>query len=42
MVKNKNYNHPEVAILREADLQRIKVYHNNISRKLYANQLSKN
>ena len=30
MVKNKNYNHPEVAVLREADLQRIKVSHNNI------------
>jgi hypothetical protein len=29
MVKNKNYNHPEVAVLREGDLQRIKVSLNN-------------
>lgn len=25
MVKNKDYSHPEVGVLREADLQRMKV-----------------
>ncbi len=40
MVKNKNYNHPEVAVLREGDLQRIKVsVNNNIGNHPQTNQV---
>jgi hypothetical protein len=42
MVKNKNYNHPEIGVLREDDLVRMKVYNVFIDRKPFANQPKKN
>ena len=40
--KNQNYNHPEIGVLREDDLVRMKVYNVFIDRKPFVNQPKKN